>query len=285
VSSAKHKRDIVIGLTRTEDECSVFILSVSSEDHFLYGQLGDQQLYIYSVEHRHLKSISLLDDDILGDAAWTPLGHIVYAADNNEKVVVMTRNGEFVTQINNLAPSRFYISPDDVIYLANFERGVYQSTDDGVTWSHVLEVAADWKCVQVIKVSSEINMNTFWTVETFYEDDNNWRLRMYTVDKRQDSNNVIWRDITLPSHVDIDLRYAKLAYDGHTNIFVTDTGNKVVHVWSVSGQYVCNLLSSQQFAKNDTKPIRVAVDTRGNHTIYVGQTKGIVGMFELEYKL
>jgi hypothetical protein len=52
-------------------------------------------------------SINLLDDDKLGDAVWTPRGHIMYAADNNKKVVVMTRNGEVITQTNNLAPSRF----------------------------------------------------------------------------------------------------------------------------------------------------------------------------------
>jgi hypothetical protein len=69
---------------------------------------------------------------------------------------------------------------------------------------------------------------------------------VYTVDKQRVGDNVTWRDVTLPSHVTVDLQYCKLAYDGHTNMFVTDFNNKAVHVWSVSGQYVCQLLSSQQ---------------------------------------
>jgi hypothetical protein len=282
-TSAKHKYDFVVKQIK-DGENGAFILSVSSEGQSLVGQKKDKQLHIYSAEYSHVISVNLLEDDMLGDAVWTPRGHIVYAADNNKKVVVMTRNGKLVAQTNNVAPSRFYVSSDDVIYLANFERGVYQSTDDGVTWSHVFKVADDWECSQVIKVSSESDTDTFWTLETLNEDDDCWRMRMYTVDKRRVSNNVTWRDISLPNHVTVDLSYAKLAYDGHTNIFVTSSSNYVVHVWSVSGQYVRQLLSSQQFAKNDTRPQRLAVDPRGNHIIYVGQTKGIVGVFELEYK-
>jgi small nuclear ribonucleoprotein (snRNP)-like protein len=303
VTSAKHKCDFVIEQFK-DDTFVDFILSVSSEGRLLVGKKYERQLHIYNAEYSHVISINLLDDDKLGDAVWTPRGHIVYAALNNENVVVMTRNGEAIAQTNKSAPSRFYVSPDDVIYLAEFETGVSQSANDGVTWSHVFKATDNWKCVQVVKVSGDSNTETFWTLNRLneeddddenddneddyrhphYEDDNDdWRLRMYTVDKQRVSNNVTWRDVILPSHVTVDLSCSKLTYDGHTNIFLTDWIKEVVHVWSVSGQYVCQLLPSQLFASN-THPQQVAVVPCGTR-IYVGQTEGIVGVFELEYKL
>jgi hypothetical protein len=61
-------------------------------------------------------------------------------------------------------------------------------------------------------------------------------------------------------------------------MFVTDFHNKAVHVWTVSGQYVCQLVSSQQLVSN---PQRVAVDSQRGHVMYVGQGNGTVGVFEL----
>jgi hypothetical protein len=33
-------------------------------------------------------------------------------------------------------------------------------------------------------------------------DNTKWRLQVYTVDKQRVGDNVTWRDVTLPSHVD-----------------------------------------------------------------------------------
>jgi hypothetical protein len=72
-------------------------------------------------------------------------------------------------------------------------------------------------------------------------------LRVYTVDNRRaDGDRVIsQRDVALPTHVSMDAS-SKLVYDGHTSIFATDNLNLAVHVWSVSGQYDRQLLSSEQ---------------------------------------
>jgi hypothetical protein len=96
---------------------------------------------------------------------WTPRGNIVYTADNSNNVVVMTQRGDVIAQTKTLFPIRLSISTDDVIYLADYRTGVYQSTDDGVTWSHVFKVADGWQCVQVIRVSSDSNTQVFWTSE------------------------------------------------------------------------------------------------------------------------
>jgi hypothetical protein len=55
----------------------------------------------------------------------------------------------------------------------------------------------------VIKVSTDSNTDVLWTRVRSAKD---WRLRVYTVDKRRAvGDNVTWRDVTLPSHVTVDL--------------------------------------------------------------------------------
>lgn len=140
-------------------------MSVSNEGQFLVGEFREKQLHVYSAEYSHVTSINLCDDETLGDAVWTLRGHIMYSALSNKKVVVMTCSGEVIAQTKNPAGLGCYISPEDVIYLASFDRVVCQSTDDGASWTHVFEVADDRHCVQVIKVSSDSNTNTFWAIE------------------------------------------------------------------------------------------------------------------------
>jgi hypothetical protein len=182
------------------------------------------------------------------------------------------------TNVTNISqPSSLSVSTDGVIYLISEYTSVYQSTDDGLTWSRMFNVAIGWMCRQVIKVSTYSNTDVLWAVVWSGED---LHLHVYTVDKRRAvGDNVAWHDVTLPSHVTVDLWNSKLAYDGHTSILVTDNKNKAMHVWSVSGQYDCQLVSPQQLI---SEPWRVAVDTQ-RHVMYVGLEKGTVGVFELTY--
>jgi hypothetical protein len=173
------------------------------------------------------------------------------------------------------------MSTDGVIYLADYRAGVYQSTDDGESWSDMCKVADGWHCVQVIRVSSDSNTQIFWASEALQHADNTkWRLRVYTVDKRQVGDSLTWRDVTLPSHVSVNLRNCKLAYDydGYTNMFVTDFNSKAVPLWTVSGQYVCQLVSPHQLVNI---PQLLAADSQHGHVMYVGQDGGTVGVFEL----
>ncbi len=126
------------------------------------------------------------------------------------------------------------------------------------------------------KVLTDRNTDVFWTAEYTSE---LCRLRVYTIDKRQAGNNVTWRDVTVPSNVNVDLTN-NLAYDGHTNIFMKDFVNNAVHVWSVSGQYERQLLVSHV----TNQPHRVAVDSQRGNVMYVDQTKGTVSVFELTYE-
>ena len=41
---------------------------------------------------------------------------------------------------------------------------VYQSTDDGLTWTRMFNITDGWECRQVIKVSTDSNTDVLWTL-------------------------------------------------------------------------------------------------------------------------
>ena len=279
VTSAKHKHNFTVEQLKT-GEYGVTVLSVSSEGQLLAGQHLGRYLHVYSADCCHVTSITLPNNGKVCDAVWTRRGNIVYSEWDSNKVVTMSQSGDVIQQINVSRPSYLSVSTDGVIYLiSDYCTSVYQSTDDGLTWSHMFNVTDGWECWQVIKVSTDSNTDVLWTV---IRSAGEWRLRVYTVDKRRAvGDNVTWRDVSLPSHVNVDLSYSRLAYDGHTSIFVTDRSNRAVHVWSVSGQYDRQLVSPQQLIIS--KPRFVAVDTE-RHVMYVGYEYDTVGVFKLTYE-
>ena len=248
-------------------------------DKLLVSRVGLSQLFIYSREGRHLSTITTNNNDRLYDATWTPRGNIVYTTCENNRVVVMSESGKVITTHTQITePQWLSVSNDDIIYLADSHTGVYQSTDDGVSWSLVFKSTGGWHCEQVIKVTND-HSDDFWTKK--YSDNNSYHLRVYSVDRRRSDGNVTWRDINVPTTdgKHINLSCSSLSYDGKVNIFLSDCDNKAVHVLSVNGQYHCQLLSSHQI-KNE--PFRLAVD-RERQLLYVGQEEGVVGVFKLTY--
>ena len=248
-------------------------------DKLLVGSAGLRQLFIYSREGRHLSTITTNNNDKLYDVTWTPRGNIVYTT-RNSKVVVMSESGKVITTHTQMtSPRCLSVSSDGIIYLADWKTGVYQSTDDGVSWSLVFKSTDGWHCWQVVKVTID-HSDDFWTQEK--SDNNNYRLRVYSVDRRRSDGSATCRDINVPTtdgeNINLSV-YCSLSYDGNMNIFLNDCDNKAVHVLSVNGQYHCQLLSSHHF-KN--KPFRLAVD-KERQLLYVGQAKGVVGVFKLTY--
>ena len=260
---------------------SVNILSVFNDKLLVSCGVDLSQLFIYSREGRHLSTITTNDNDELWDATWTPRGNIVYTTFSSNRVVVMSESGKVITTHTQMTDPRYLsVSSDDIIYLADYMTGVYQSTDDGVSWSLVFKSTDGWHCDQVIKVTTD-HSDDFWTLEQ----SNNWmnyHLRVYSVDRRRSDGNVTWRDINVTTtdgkHIDLS-GSSRLSYDGNMNIFLSDCFNKAVHVLSVNGQYHCQLLSSHHIENN---PYRLAVD-KERQLLYVGQDEGVVGVFKLTY--
>ena len=248
-------------------------------DKLLVSCAGLSQLFIYSREGRHLSTITTNNNDELWDATWTPRGNIVYTTWYSNEVVVMSESGKVITTHTQMTkPQHLSVSSDDIIYLADYETGVYQSTDDGVSWSLVFKSTDGWHCWQVIKVTTD-HSDDFWTLEK--SDNYSYHLGVYSVDRRRSDGNVTWRDINVPTTdgKHINLSWSSLSNDGNLNFFLNDYYNKAVHMFSVNGQCHCQLLSSHHF-KNE--PCRLAVD-KERQLLYVGQAKGVVGVFKLTY--
>ena len=234
------------------------------------------ELFIINREGHYISTITTNDDTLL-DAVWTNSGNIVYTTRSGNKVVRISKSGEVMATHTMAQPHYLSVSSDDCIYLADYEAGVYESTDDGISWNLVFKSAAGWHCEQVIKVTSE-NFDDFWTLEED-EDTGDYHLRVYSVNKRHAIKKITSEDIdvTATGGKSIVLSsFSSLAYDGNTNIFLSDHHNDAVHVFLLNGQYRCQLLSSAQL-KNT--PHRLAIHG-GSRQLYVGQ-KDVVGVFQL----
>ena len=256
------------------------ILSVFN-DKLLVSCATLSQLFIYSREGRHLSTITTNNNDKLYDATWTPRGNIVYTTYDSNKVVVISKSGKVITTHTQMTePQWLSVSNDDIIYLADSQTGVYQSTDDGVSWSLVFKSTDGWHCEQVIKVTTD-HSDDFWTLEQKSNNFMNYHLHVYSVDRRRSDGKVTRRDInvTTTDGKHIDLSNSRLSYDGNMNIFLNDCDNKAVHVLSVNGQYYCQLLSSHHI---ENELFRLAVD-KERQLLYVGQARGVVGVFKLTY--
>ena len=256
-------------------DCYVSILSVVN-DKLLISDSGLSQLFIYNCEGRHLSTITINDNELLFDAMWTPRGNIVYTTFSNT-VVVISESGEVITPPTQMTfPGYLSVSNDNIIYLADRMTDVYQSTNDGVSWSIIFQSTDGWHCWQAIKVNTD-HRDEFWTLEK--SNNNNYHLRVYGVNRKH--YDVTWKDIIITTTNDkhCNLAGSRLSYDNNMNIFLSDYYNKAVHVLSVNGQYHCQLLSSQHF-KN--YPCALAVD-RKSELLYVGQNEGVVGVFKLTY--
>ena len=131
------------------------------------------QLFIHSHEGHQLSTITTNDNDKLWDSTWTPRGNIVYTTRDSSKLVVMSESGKVInTHTQMKSPRYLSVSNDGIIYLADWETGVYQSTDDSVNWSLVFNSTDGRHCREVIKVTTD-HGDDFWTLE---KSSNNYHL-------------------------------------------------------------------------------------------------------------
>ena len=229
------------------------------------------QFIIYSQTGDQLSTIAANDISQLCDAIWTPRGNILYTTYCN-KVTVISENGQVIAQNKMQSPMCLSVFNGN-IYLADWNIGAFQSTDDGVNWSLVFSSPNEWNCWQVIKVEAAHN-NNFWTLSVYRQTDN-FNLRIYNVNNNGD---VTWKDISPPTidNKEINMNKSSLTYDGKTNIFLSNWYDKCIHVLSLDGQSHHQILSQLTH-----KPCKVAVDEKGG-LLYVGENDGIVEVFEWE---
>ena len=260
---------------------NINILSFSSTDQLLAGCCSNSQMYVYSRGGCHISIVTITKGDNLYDASWTPCGNIVYTTNNCENndngVVVMSEFGKVISRTQLTAPRYLTVSDDNTIYLTDFEMGVYQSTDDGLHWTLVIErTDKKWYCRQIIKQATDYSDN-FWALEcnNDYSSDQAYRLRKYSMQ----GNNLTWVDINLPKN--INLHYcSSLAYDDNANILFNNYDSRTIYTWSLN-----KLVYNQELSPDDItkKPYKLIVDAK-RQQLYVGQNDGIVEIFKLSHK-
>jgi hypothetical protein len=295
------------------------VLSISSDQQRLIVDYlpADQVLQIYSLNGSLESKISLPGK--LVDAMWTAEGHILCSVANDmgplvgventnmnstALVLLVSLSGDVIAHTPMTAPRALSTWYDDVVYLADLVSGVYRSMDGGRTWSHVFKTEDKWFCIQVIQVSSDMHVDTLWTIEQTVIQQrprpsqlSKWfmrRLRVYTLDKQSliDSRLSLLNATTLslPSSVSIDTVTIKnpegrpmLAYDHRGNVFLSDTQDEGidVHLLSLNGQYQEKVLKGfDVFAKQIHS---LAMDIERS-VMYVGLCGGTVGVLTLTYE-
>ena len=254
------------------------ILSVYGKK-VLVSRKGHSYFYIYRQTDRDISRISILNSktDTLMDATWTPHGNIVYTTQIDRKLIVEEgESGDVITSHQMTSPQLLSVSNDGIIYLADSQTGVHQSTDDGITWNSIFKATSGWHCRQVIKVTSD-NNDDFWTLENNGQND---RLRVYSVDRRHSNGITTTRNInmTIADEVQINLPSSKLLHDGKDNILLTDQRSGTSYLFSWDGQYQRQLPS-----QNPYKPYGTTID-KETKRLFIGTRNGIVGVLNVIYE-
>ena len=229
-------------------------------------------LLIYSCEGRYLSTITIDRDDTPWDAVWTFDGNIVLTTWVSNKVVLMSESGKVITTNTQMTrPLYLSVSNDYIIYIADLRTGVYQSTDNGVSWGLIFKSTDEWWCVQVIDVTIN-NVKDLWILEG-NNFTNEHRLSVYSVSGKHTNGNEARRNINVPKINGklIELSRSVLSYDGNMNIFLNDYDNKAVHILSVNDQYRCQLHSLHHLKYN---PRRSTVD-KERQLLYVVQESSV----------
>ena len=268
---------------------AVDILSVFN-GKLLVGSTLFSLLLIYSHDCRHLSTIVITDSDTeaseLREAMWTPRGNILYTTlmilPNYRticRVVAASESGKVIAiQTQMTCSALLSVSNENVIYLADYLGTVYQSTDDGISWSVVFKSTDGLELLQVIKVTTD-HSDDFWILG--WNKKYKHHLLVYNMDRRHLNGKVTWRHVNISTtddkHIDLLSSCSRLLYDGKTNIFVSNC-KETVHVLSLNG--LCH--SQLQLLHNiENRTYSMAID-KERQLLYVGQ-EGFVKVLKLKY--
>ena len=261
------------------------ILSIHNRTVLISGQWS-KKLYIYNFEGQLLSSINTSDEYCLQDAVWTSRGNILFiVADYPRRVVTMSAFGIVINRsqaFKNLVVKLSH-SSDGVIYLIDELDGVHQSSNDGISWSFIFKPIENWFSQQVIKVTTDNSSENFWSMEKNCPNNTYCitSVRIYKVYKNKQEKN--WKDVSLltPTGIYINLTPLDLGmhYDGVSSILLSEWSSRVIHVFSVTGQYHSQLLSTDRVV---LCPYSIVADKEQN-VIFVGQ-RYLVTAFKLNYE-
>ena len=239
-------------------------------DKLLFSCYYSSNIFIFNWSYRHLSTITTSDGDTLFDVIWTPRGNILYTTYNN-KIKTVSHFGKTIADNRIAQPRCLCASKDNIIYLIDGKNSIYQSADDCVSWSFAFNLSESHTCWKAIRVLTEKNDN-FWIIErigpTFY-------LRVHSIN-RKPNDQLTLEHVTLPTkyYKSVDFISSSLSHDDNSHIFLSDHNNKAIHVFSVSGQYRQQLLSSDNLMSS---PSSLTMNKERN-LLYVGQDNGTLSV-------
>ncbi len=202
-------------------------------------------------------------------------------------------------------PRYVTVSTRDVIYLADWDWGVFQSDDGGLNWRPLFALPKEANACQVVRVPADRG-GVYWIVEYHHE---HWQLREYQPSGNAGDINRSWHcDVVLSvskatngrktqktnnssklangrrlngkkSAAAVDLLNSSITYDGDVSLFVASPNDHSVHVFNTDGAYERKLLSPDE---GIVTPCSLAID-KYRRQLCVGQ-KGEVLICQLEDK-
>ena len=239
-------------------------------DKLLISQLESSELFVYSREGYHLYNVSI--NGTLFDALWTHRGNIVYTtSDYISNVALMSESGYDIQKTQMNIPRSLSISSDGIIYVADEITGLYQSTDHGFSWNIVFKPTYN-EAFAFFQLSVRVtngNNSDFWTIEQTPSRFS--QLCVYRINYKLFNNST--------AHVTkLIAGVTKLAYDGNGNVFLYFGSSETIHVYSVTGQYRCLIVSLER----REEPKSLVVDHKMSQ-LYVGISNSKVRVFKLIY--
>lgn len=254
----------------------------------LTGIKQTNQLYVYNSSGHLQYNITLPNQDTFWDVTWTPSGLIAYTTYSAITVILVTPNASSVVVSSRKFDEVYHLTTATAsMYLVDYKTGLYQSFDDGLTWyASRISLDSGWKTLHIAKVPryigrgdccNDTDNKLLWSIEQAKQGQETvHRLSIYALNS---SNVADFRcDVTLPTGVKVNPSAVSLTYAGGCNIWLTDRLSKAVHLLKINGTYKQQLLSADNFP--DTEPYIAAIDVT-NNLLYVGQTKGMIGVFEI----
>ena len=251
------------------EDHDVHVMSVMNEK-LLIGRSGGRSLFVCEETGKYIEKINIKN---FNDAIWTRNGNIVIAnGAANNIVLYSTFEKKIIHETQMKKPLMFSVF-NKSIFLADSESGVFQSTDDGITWNLVFQIsdkAAGWQCWQMIVADAKDSVFNYWVCEKNKE---LYRLRIYA------SKTLQVKDLDVSVYV--NLKTAYMAFDGKSSVLLCDNEKCLIHIFSISGEYQRQLIMN----KNDgqvTNPRRPYFDSI-KQLLYVGMSSNELKIYTLTY--
>lgn len=290
VTSAMYMYNFTADFSTSYWQATKCKLSISSKGHLLVSPPVTGELRIYTTSGRHVTTLDVPDTMYVYDAVWTRQSNIVCTT--GDGVIVVSKTRSILNKADVGKEGYLSVSQNGDIYISH-TTSVYESTDDGKTWSIIFSVLDSSSYIQqAIKVSTDHYSDIFWTFESF--ESNNMpadvtQLGIYTLNKTAGNadRNVTWSSVAMPSHLHANVSVYFLAFDGHSTVFALAYHIDDVLMWSVNGTFYGQLQLGVLFSNLPNVAYSLAVES-SNHTMYVGkETHGRVdvNVFALLYEL